>query len=99
VKTLTIGGHPIWWVGDSLTEISGRDSAGHLGESSRSELVFDFGRVSVRKEDIQENADHITNNYPGGPASDKGLNSPESKPIPERERYREASRAKNQSYQ
>ena len=51
------------------------------------------------EEDVQENADHVTEEGSSGAASDEGLNSPKSKSFTEGECHRETCRAKNQSYQ
>jgi hypothetical protein len=56
-------------------------------------LVFDF--VSVWKEDVEENADHVAKQRSGGAACRQGLNGSVSKPVAQWERHRQTCHGKN----
>ena len=55
--------------------------------------------MSVGKEDIQENADHVADERPSRAASDQGLNRPISKSIAEGKRHRKTYCGKHQCYE
>ena len=55
--------------------------------------------MSAGEEDVQEDADHVADERPGGATGNEGLDGPEAKTVAERERDRKAGRGKYQSYQ